>query len=310
MGLTLLIVIGFDTLGDIIIPIQINSVSMPKKVTKNNYQRPFLKWAGGKYRLLPRILKVLPQGNKLVEPFMGSGVLFLNADYDRYLLADINPDLINLYQDLKKGKTEFINYCSNYFNDANNDKARFYELREHFNQLEAGIERSALFLYFNRHGFNGLCRYNQSGGFNVPFGRYKKPYFPGREMEVFAEKSKRAEFRCQGFTKSMKHTRKGNVVYCDPPYLPWSLTANFTSYAKNVFSLDDQRELALESANLAKRGVSVVVSNHDTEFARLIYDKATNIDSFPVRRFISCDGKGRKHAQELLAVYPSNKAKA
>ncbi|NVK22180.1 MAG: Dam family site-specific DNA-(adenine-N6)-methyltransferase [Kangiellaceae bacterium] len=274
-----------------------------KVVSSNLYQRPFLKWAGGKYRLLPRILKVLPQGNKLIEPFVGSGVLFLNTDYDRYLLADINPDLINLFNDLKKGKQQFIDYCSTFFTEQYNSSKKFYELREYFNQLEAGTERSALFVYFNRHGYNGLCRYNRSGGFNVPFGRYKRPYFPAREMEIFARKAKRAEFRCQGFMKTMGHSRKGNVIYCDPPYLPWSLTANFTSYSQHDFSLDDQRTLALEAARVAQRDVPVVIANHDTDFARLIYDKAAQIESFPVRRFISCDGKGRNNAQELMAVY-------
>ncbi|NVJ67081.1 MAG: hypothetical protein HWE16_11385 [Gammaproteobacteria bacterium] len=85
--------------------------------------------------------------------------------------------------------------------------------------------------------------------------------------------------------------------------MPWSLTANFTSYAKQDFTLDEQRELAVEAAALAKRGVPVVVANHDTPFARLIYEKAEQIESFPVRRFISCDGQGRNHAQELMAIY-------
>ncbi len=268
-----------------------------------SHQRPFLKWAGGKFRLLPRILKVLPEGNKLIEPFAGSGALFLNADYDRYLLADINPDLIDVFNQLKKGKTEFIDYCASFFTAQNNNQKTFYELRDYFNQLPAGRERAALFIYFNRHGYNGLCRYNRSGGFNVPFGRYKKPYFPGREMEFFAEKAKRAEFRCQSFSKTMSHTRKSNVVYCDPPYVPWSLTANFASYSQQEFSLDNQRELALEAQKLAKRGVPVVISNHDTDFSRLIYAKAKDLQSFPVRRFISCDGAGRNNAQELIVVY-------
>lgn len=268
-----------------------------------SHQRPFLKWAGGKFRLLPRILKVLPEGNKLIEPFAGSGALFLNADYDRYLLADINPDLIDVFNQLKKGKTEFIDYCASFFTAQNNNQKTFYELRDYFNQLPAGRERAALFIYFNRHGYNGLCRYNRSGGFNVPFGRYKKPYFPGREMEFFAEKAKRAEFRCQSFSKTMSHTRKGNVVYCDPPYVPLSLTANFASYSQQEFSLDNQRELALEAQKLAKRGVPVVISNHDTDFSRLIYAKAKDLQSFPVRRFISCDGAGRNNAQELIVVY-------
>lgn len=278
--------------------------SSSKTHTKaNDYQRPFLKWAGGKYRLLPRVLKALPQGKKLIEPFVGSGVVFLNADFDRYLLTDINPDLINLFNDLKKGRDEFIEYCESFFIDKNNKERQFYRLREHFNQLEAGWERSALFLYFNRHGYNGLCRYNRSGGFNVPFGRYKKPYFPQKEMVFFYTKSKRAEFRCQSFEKTMMNARKDSVVYCDPPYLPRSLTSNFTDYAKQGFSYDQQVQLGFLAETLRDKGVKTVISNHDTLVAREIYKEANAISKFSVQRFISCDGANRSKAKELIATY-------
>ncbi len=94
----------------------------------NDYKRPFLKWAGGKYRVLPKVLNALPSGKKLIEPFVGSGVVFLNADYERYLLTDINPDLINLFNDLKKGQDRFIDYCSQYFVAKNNNEKRYYQL--------------------------------------------------------------------------------------------------------------------------------------------------------------------------------------
>ncbi|AOE49189.1 Dam family site-specific DNA-(adenine-N6)-methyltransferase [Kangiella sediminilitoris] len=267
------------------------------------YQRPFLKWAGGKFRLLPKILHHLPQGKKLIEPFVGSGVVFLNADYDRYLLADINPDLINLFKDLKRGKGRFIDYCSTFFTEANNTEKKFYELREHFNKLKPGEERSALFLYFNRHGYNGLCRYNRSGGFNVPFGRYKRPYFPESELEFFAKKSQRAEFRCQSFRASFNGSRQGDVIYCDPPYLPQSLTANFTDYTKQGFSYDQQVELGYLAERARKKGVITTISNHDTIVARDIYEKADKVTYFDVQRFISCDGNNRTKAKELLAIY-------
>ncbi|GAA0204534.1 Dam family site-specific DNA-(adenine-N6)-methyltransferase [Kangiella japonica] len=239
----------------------------------------------------------------MIEPFVGSGVVFLNADYDRYLLADINPDLINLFRDLKRGKSSFIHYCANFFTEEYNNEKRFYELREYFNQLEASKERSALFLYFNRHGYNGLCRYNRSGGFNVPFGRYKRPYFPGHELEVFAKKSQKAEFKCQGFRQSFNASRKGDVIYCDPPYIPQSLTANFTDYTKQGFTYGQQVELGYLAERAREKGVVTAVSNHDTVVAREIYKEATTVASFDVQRFISCDGNNRAKAKELLAVY-------
>jgi len=134
--------------------------------------RPFLKWAGNKYQILHRIQQHLPAGKRLVEPFVGSGALFLNSDYERYLLADSNLDLINLYNLLKKEGPNFIEYCQGLFVDKHNNPDIYYQYRLEFNTTNDVRRKSALFIYLNRHGYNGLCRYNSKGGFNVPFGLY------------------------------------------------------------------------------------------------------------------------------------------
>ncbi|MCO7225711.1 Dam family site-specific DNA-(adenine-N6)-methyltransferase [Pleionea sp. CnH1-48] len=252
--------------------------------------------------MLDRICAELPAGKKLIEPFLGSGSVFLNTDYERYLLADINPDLIHLYKTLKKEGRSFVEYSKELFQPKYNKARKYYELREEFNEIEASARKAALFLYFNRHGYNGLCRYNLDGGFNVPFGKYKRPYFPENEMLYFWKKSKKATFVSADFEDVLKRARRGNVVYCDPPYVPLSPTAYFTSYAKHGFSLHDQERLAHRAERLAARGVCVVVSNHENAFTRDIYQSA-DISSFPVRRFISCNGKQRDQAQEVLAVF-------
>ena len=263
--------------------------------------RPFLKWAGGKYRLLDKLNPHL-KGAKLIEPFVGSGAVFLNQSFDRYLLGDINPDLINLYGFLKKEKSKFIRYAKSFFTPLNNTQTQYLAFRQEFNNGLKGRRRAALFIYMNRHGFNGLCRYNKSGGFNVPFGRYVKPYFPEKEMQHFLHHAKNAKFVCGDFTSLMNRSRRGDVVYCDPPYVPLSPTASFTSYAAQGFSYDQQVELAYRAQHLADRGVKVVISNHDNAITRQIYEDAV-IESFPVRRFISCDGNKRGNAAELLAIY-------
>lgn len=263
--------------------------------------RPFLKWAGGKYRLLDKLVPHL-KGKKLIEPFVGSGAVFLNIPFERYTLGDINPDLINLYECLKKERNKFVNYCRSFFTPENNHQAAYLAFRAEFNSGLKGRRRAALFVYLNRHGFNGLCRYNKSGGFNVPFGRYVKPYFPEKEMHHFIQESKKAKFVCGDFVSLMNRARKGDVVYCDPPYVPLSPTASFTSYAAQGFSYDQQVELAYRAMHLADRGVKVVISNHDNAITRKIYEDA-KIESFPVRRFISCDGNKRGSAKELLAIY-------
>lgn len=273
--------------------------------SKSKGIRPFLKWAGGKYRLTERIRKSLPEGNRLIEPFIGSGAVFLNTEYQRYLLGDINPDLINLYNCLKKEGNEFIQYANQWFCDKENTKAAYYHWRDCFNSNQDPREKSALFLYLNRHGYNGLCRYNSSGELNVPFGRYKKPYFPAEEMSLFAEKSKRATFVCCGFEELMNRARRGNVVYCDPPYVPLSDSANFTNYAKQGFGLDNQMQLSVKANVLSQRGVTVLISNHESALTKELYQHA-EISRFPVRRMISCKGNSRKNVIEILAKYQGN----
>lgn len=266
-------------------------------------QRAFLKWAGGKYGLVEDIQRYLPEARKLVEPFVGAGSIFLNTDYEHYLLADINPDLINLYNLLKDQPELYINEAKRWFVAENNHKEAYLDVRSQFNQTDDVMYRSLAFLYMNRFGFNGLCRYNKKGGFNVPFGSYKKPYFPEQELEFFAEKAKKATFVCEGYSETFKRARKGSVIYCDPPYAPLSTTANFTSYAGNGFSLDDQAALADVAERSAKeRGIPVLISNHDTTLTRRLYHGA-ELNVVKVKRTISRNGAGRNKVDELLALF-------
>lgn len=182
--------------------------------------RPFLKWAGNKFRIIERVKKKLPEGRRLVEPFTGSGAVFLNTDYDEYLLCDSNRDLIELYTILRDEGELFIEEARRYFNGKHNNEASYYELREEFNLSRSHEKRAALFLFLNRHGYNGLCRYNAKGRFNVPFGRYKRPYFPEKELRAFHHKAQRAEFILGDFEQTMKQTKTGDVIYCDPPMSP------------------------------------------------------------------------------------------
>jgi DNA adenine methylase len=264
--------------------------------------RPFLKWAGNKLRIIERVKRRLPAGKRLVEPFVGSGAVFLNTEYDRYLLCDSNRDLITLYTLLKEEGSDFIASLRPLFSERNNSPERYYALREEFNRCNDQARRAALFVYLNRHGYNGLCRYNASGGFNVPFGRYKRPYFPEQEMLAFHHKAQRARFRHQDFVATMKGCKRGDVIYCDPPYLPLSPSANFTCYSAGGFNMEQQQQLADLSSRCATRGVPVLISNHNTPAARDIYTEA-KLQRFFVQRYISCNGSTRNKAGELLALY-------
>ena len=265
--------------------------------------RAFLKWAGGKYPLLDDIKKHLPPGECLIEPFVGAGSVFLNTDFSRYILADINSDLIGLYNIVKTRTDEYVLNARELFTPQHNQAEVYYRLRTEFNQCRDPLRRAVLFLYLNRHGYNGLCRYNLRGEFNVPFGRYKKPYFPEEELYWFAEKSRNATFVCEHYRDTMAKAVAGAVVYCDPPYAPLSATANFTAYHTNSFSIADQQSLAQLAHQLSVESqVPVLISNHDTELTRDWYQHAA-LYVVKARRTISRNILGRSKVNELLALY-------
>ncbi|WP_226810947.1 adenine-specific DNA-methyltransferase [Candidatus Steffania adelgidicola] len=265
--------------------------------------RAFLKWAGGKYLLMEDIRRYLPAGDCLIEPFVGAASVFLNTDYERYILADINRDLINLFNILKSHPNNFIRETRELFAVDANISEVYYLLRNEFNFCTDAHRRAVLFLYLNRHCYNGLCRYNLNGKFNVPFGRYKKPYFPERELYRFAEKARQAIFLCEHYQKTLSRAVLGSVVYCDPPYTPLSATANFTAYYANNFNITEQENLARLANQLARESrIPVLISNHDTALTRKWYDNAV-LYHVTVRRTISSNIFRRHSVNELLALY-------
>ncbi|MCW8832933.1 MAG: Dam family site-specific DNA-(adenine-N6)-methyltransferase [Colwellia sp.] len=267
--------------------------------------RSALKWAGGKKKVVSEIASLLPiKGKKrLVEPFVGGGSVFLNLDFDEYLLVDMNKDLIALFNIIKNQPTAFISDAEKYFNGDHNQPEKYYEIRSQFNQSTDPYERSLLFLYLNRHGYNGLCRYNKSGGYNVPFGRYKHPYFPKDELKSFSEKAQKATFIQGDFETAFSQLKADDVVYCDPPYSPINPTSNFTAYAGNSFTDEDQQRL-VACAEIAKsKNIPTLISNHYVDFTKKLYKDATEQKFFQVRRTISQKGKGRIKVEEVLALY-------
>jgi DNA adenine methylase len=238
----------------------------------------------------------------LIEPFLGSGVVSLNSDYQRFVWNDINKDLIAFLREVKSGGDAFIAEARKLFTPAHNEAVVYYDLREEFNGPTTRRRRATLFLYLNRHGFNGLCRYNSSGGFNVPFGKFKRPYFPEAELRHAAMVAKQARLECRDFARVMEAAKQGDVIYCDPPYVPLSPTAYFTSYDASGFTLEDQLRLAAAARQACDRGVHVLVSNHLTYFTKKAY-KGARLHTFEVQRQISRDGTNRKKITEVLAHF-------
>jgi len=264
--------------------------------------QPLLKWAGSKKRIMHRILPLLPDGDRLIEPFCGSAAVFLNTNYKKNIVADTNSDVINLYLHLQKDVKKFIKYCNQFFISENNIAENYYELRKQFNETEDKQLRAALFLYINKHCFNGLCRYNKKGGFNVPFGRYKSIRLPEERMIFFAEKAKNAKFIVRDFSKTMKMAKPGDVIYCDPPYVPVNDSNSSFKYEKEGFSMDQQTQLAVLAEETANRGIPVLISNHYTDFTKEIYKNA-ELTTLSVKRLISCNAEKRVEASEVLALF-------
>ena len=266
--------------------------------------KPFFKWAGSKYRVLPHILPLIGTPTRYIEPFAGSLSVALNVVALEYILNDFNDDLINVYESVMHNK-DFIDDCERYFADNNNDVS-FYHFRNEFNNSIDARRRAILFVYLNRHCFNGLTRYNKSGEFNVPFGKYKSPYFPRKEMENFISvfSGQFVEFSAGDFAADelYQSVDSRTVVYFDPPYLPLTDTANFSDYATGGFDYDDQVRLRDLAVSLANRGARVIISNHDTPVARELYSSA-QITSIDVGRFIAAKGTSRKKVKEVLAVW-------
>ena len=270
--------------------------------------KPFLKWAGNKFRVLPHLIPHIGTPKRYCEPFGGSLAVALNTPAQHYILNDVNKDLVAIYQNLMHANDDnFIKYCEELFTPENNTKEAYLELRQHFNQTTDTTERARLFIYLNRHCFNGLSRYNSKGQFNVPFGKYDKPSCPSEEMmnfRMFFLSKQLVRFTSLSFEDSSLYEdlEAGDVVYMDPPYVPASDTANFTSYATDGFTSDQQVQLAQLAESLAAKGIRVIVSNHDVPITRELYKNAT-LYPIQVSRTISAKGSSRKKASELIAVF-------
>ncbi|HBR4903046.1 TPA: Dam family site-specific DNA-(adenine-N6)-methyltransferase, partial [Klebsiella pneumoniae] len=163
-----------------------------------------LKWAGNKTAVMHELKKHLPAGPRLVEPFAGSCAVMMATEYPHYLVADINSDLINLYKQIAFDCEKFISNAKHFFLGTNSAES-YYNIRQDFNHSceITDFWKAVFFLYLNRYCYRGLCRYNRKGEFNVPYGNYKKPYFPEDEIRAFAEKAKRATFICASYEETL-----------------------------------------------------------------------------------------------------------
>lgn len=255
-----------------------------------------LKWVGSKSRIMETLRPHLPAGDRLVEPFAGSCSVMMNTDYDEYLIADVNADLIALYQAIASNPFDLIDRTKLLFETYNSADA-YYDCRDSFNHDDDPEWRPALFLYLNRHCYRGLCRYNKQGHFNTPYGHYKKPYFPEKEIHALSNKAKRATFICGGYAETLRLARDGDVVYCDPPYL--TDTDNFTAYHTQGFTHLDHGRLSRKLRRLSMRGIPVIASNSDLDMVRYLYSGFC-IEPITAPRSVGVAAGSQKSAGELI----------
>lgn len=288
--------------------------------------KPFVKWAGGKSSLIPQITKYFPfelknnQIEKYVEPFVGGGAVLIDIlqkyDIKQAYAFDINKDLINCYnvikykvedliQKLDKKEKEFLALC------IDERQEYFYNIRTKYNSYflnaELDVERASEFIFLNRTCFNGLYRVNKSGKFNVPFGKYKNPTIcDSRNLKNLSILFKNTIFKYGDYKESESLIDKNTFVYFDPPYRPLSVTSGFTSYTKEDFNDENQKELAKYYNKLNVKNAKLMLSNSNPkntdkndDFFENIYN-GFNINEVSAKRMINADAKGRGEISELL----------
>lgn len=262
--------------------------------------QPFLKWAGGKRALLPKILPLIPDFNgTYIEPFLGAGAVFFSqAKEQKKLLNDFNSDLVEVYEVIRDKPEQLLKTLRTF----KNEKSIFLEIRAwdrdpQYKKLKSKVQRAARFIYLNKTCFNGLYRVNSKGFYNVPFGNSKNPDFIAeaniKAVSLFLNQRNEDglinEFLTGDYRNATKKATNNDFVYLDPPYDPISETSAFVSYQKTGFNRDDQEELRDELIRLTKLGVPVLLSNSATDFIKDLYsDKQYfEFEEVPVNRVIS-----------------------
>ncbi|MBD0269861.1 MAG: DNA adenine methylase [Cyanobacteria bacterium Co-bin8] len=270
-------------------------------LSTQTWPRPFLKWAGGKGRLLEQYYPYFPKSfDTYYEPFLGGGAIFfhLTGRFRTAVLADINPELVNVYQCVRNQVEDLIALLQEH--RQQHSQTHYYAVRSQ-TELSCSVQRAARLIYLNKTCYNGLYRENSKGHFNVPMGRYKKPAICDPDLLRSAALAlQSAHIKQASFDFVLQRaTSRYDFVYFDPPYYPISATSNFTGYSRYGFTTADQEQLSQVFATLAERGVQVMLSNSDCPFIRDLY-AGFNIHTIQATRAINSKACRRGKITELL----------
>lgn len=273
---------------------------------------PPLKWAGGKRQIIDTILANLPSQwdrkcDRYYEPFLGGGAVLFALQPSFAIASDINGELVNFYNVVKNDLIAFQRHLGSRF--FANNKISYYEARNYDRESDYeflhDVFKAARFLYLNKHGFRGLCRYNASGQFNVPYGNYKSVDYDFDNIAAvssyLSDLDNSIVIAQRKWQDSLIYAGKGDFVYLDPPYDPLSDTSNFVGYSNHGFSKDDHLALKDGCDRLSKEGAYIMQSNSATPFILDLY-KEYNQLIIPVKRQINSKEKKRKPVDEVLIM--------
>ena len=261
--------------------------------------KPFLKWVGGKRKLLPQLLPLVPEKYGVYyEPFLGGGAMFFALRPRQALLTDINWELVDCYKVVRDQVDDLVGVLEN--DGYVYDKEYYYTTRALKPQGLNLVDRAARTIYLNKTGFNGLYRLNGKGEFNVPFGKYKNPTICDEKTLYACSAALQGVFLgCQPYGDCLYCTKAGDFVYMDPPYIPMSSTSNFTAYTADGFNDEAHVNLAREFRRLSDIGVLCMLSNSDTPRVRKLY-AGFNITAVKAARSVNCKGRRRGVVGEVV----------
>ena len=275
--------------------------------------KPIIKWVGGKRSNLPYIKERLPVNfnkypyQKYYEPFLGGAAVLLDLNPTNSIVSDINPELINMYLQVRDRVEEVIHHLTIYDNQHeiwSDPKDYYYRVREYFN-TELGTntaQQAARFIYLNKHCFNGLYRVNKKGQFNVPFnGKLSGWSADPDHLREVSTRLKDVDIRCGDYVDAVKDAGPNDFVFFDSPYAPITATS-FTDYTKEGFDYEDHVTLAALFRTLTNRGCFCMLTNHDTPLIRELY-KDFRIEVVDVRRSINRKGDGRTGKEVIITNY-------
>ncbi|MCM1441729.1 MAG: Dam family site-specific DNA-(adenine-N6)-methyltransferase, partial [Roseburia sp.] len=268
----------------------------------NQIAKPVLKWAGGKTQMLGDLLPKVPKSyRKYIEPFFGGGAMFFALQPEHAMIADSNPELINMYRQIAVNVDDVISYLKKYKNTSE----MFYTVREQEWTSLPGSEAAARTIFLNKTCFNGLYRVNKQGKFNVPYGRYTNPRICDEDgLKAASMALQKAEILCEDYLAVLEHyAQTGDFVFLDPPYLPVSEYADFKRYTKEQFYEEDHIKLAKMILRLQERGCYIVLTNSNHPLVHELYAPFM-IDVIQTKRHISCNRSTRRGEDVIVTVLP------